>query len=136
VASIFRATASANGTMSVLSARELEVLGLVGEGKTNRQIAEELYLSVRTVDRHPSRIFDKLGVSSRAAAASLLARSQPIEQTSETSDGSAQPPIGARGFAPQNTCDPIMPIRCTSTMLRIIDFAVAQPTPTGPPEAV
>lgn len=69
--------------MIVLSARELEVLGLVGEGKTNRQIAEELYLSVRTVDRHVSRIFDKLGVSSRAAAASLLARSQPIEQTSE-----------------------------------------------------
>jgi len=83
VASIFRATASANGTMIVLSARELEVLGLVGEGKTNRQIAEELYLSVRTVDRHPSRIFDKPGVSSRAAAASLLARSQPVEQTSE-----------------------------------------------------
>ena len=83
MASIFRATASANGTMIVLSARELEVLGLVGEGKTNSQIAEELYLSVRTVDRHPSRIFDKPGVSSRAAAASLLARSQPIEQTSE-----------------------------------------------------
>ena len=35
------------------------------------------------------------------------------------------PPIGARGFAPQNSCEPIIPIRCTSTMFRIIDLAVA-----------
>ena len=50
--------------------------------------------------------------------------------------GHCQPPIGARGFAPQNTSVPIIPIRCTKTMLRTIDFAVAVPTPTGPPEAV
>ena len=48
----------------------------------------------------------------------------------------AHPPIGARGFAPQKICEPIIPIRCTSTMFRIIDLAVAWPTPTGPPEAV
>ncbi|PWU24774.1 MAG: hypothetical protein C5B48_04650 [Candidatus Rokuibacteriota bacterium] len=75
-----RAPPAANGEVSGLTAREMEVLSLVGEGKTNRQIAAELYLSVRTVDRHVSRIFDKLGVSSRAAAASVLARSQPIER--------------------------------------------------------
>ncbi len=46
------------------------------------------------------------------------------------------PPIGARGLAPQKTCVPSMPIRCTSTMLSTIDFAVAVPTPTGPPLAV
>ena len=46
------------------------------------------------------------------------------------------PPIGALGFAPQKTCVPSMPIRCTSTMLSTIDFAVAVPTPTGPPLAV
>ena len=46
------------------------------------------------------------------------------------------PPIGALGFAPQKIWEPIMPIRCTSTMFKIIDFAVAWPTPTGPPEAV
>ena len=34
------------------------------------------------------------------------------------------PPIGARGFAPQKICEPIMPIRCTSTMFKIIDLAV------------
>jgi DNA-binding NarL/FixJ family response regulator len=51
-----------------LSAREVEVVRLVAEGKTNRAIAGELYLSEKTVDRHLSNVFSKLGVSSRAAA--------------------------------------------------------------------
>jgi DNA-binding NarL/FixJ family response regulator len=51
-----------------LTAREVEVLRLVASGKTNRSIAGELVLSERTVDRHVSNIFSKLGVSSRAAA--------------------------------------------------------------------
>jgi DNA-binding NarL/FixJ family response regulator len=51
-----------------LSAREQEVLGLVAAGRTNREIAAELVLSERTVERHVSNIFRKLGVSSRAAA--------------------------------------------------------------------
>ena len=49
---------------------------------------------------------------------------------------SVQPPMGARGLAPQKSCVPSMPIRCTSTMLSTIDFAVAVPTPTGPPLAL
>lgn len=51
-----------------LTAREREVLALMAEGRTNRQIAEALVLSDKTVKRHLSNIFDKLGVSSRAAA--------------------------------------------------------------------
>src|SRR5438128_404498 len=51
-----------------LTARELEVLRLVAGGATNKQIAAELFLSDRTIDRHVSNIFVKLGVSSRAAA--------------------------------------------------------------------
>jgi DNA-binding CsgD family transcriptional regulator len=51
-----------------LTPRELEVLRLVAKGKTNKAIAKELFLSVKTIDRHLSNIFDKLGVSSRAAA--------------------------------------------------------------------
>lgn len=51
-----------------LSARELEVLRLVAQGKSNKEIAGSLMLSVKTVDRHLSNLFDKLGVGSRAAA--------------------------------------------------------------------
>ena len=51
-----------------LTQRELEVLRLVAAGKTNRAIAAELVVSDRTVDRHVSNIFNKLHVSSRAAA--------------------------------------------------------------------
>ena len=56
------------GSDELLSPRELEVLRLVATGATNRAIAEKLVLSERTVDRHVSNIFTKLGVSSRAAA--------------------------------------------------------------------
>jgi len=51
-----------------LTRRELQVLRLVAAGETNKVIADELVLSERTVDRHVSNIFKKLGVSSRAAA--------------------------------------------------------------------
>jgi DNA-binding NarL/FixJ family response regulator len=51
-----------------LTAREVEVLRLVAAGKTNRAIADELFLSEKTVARHVSNIFTKLGLSSRAAA--------------------------------------------------------------------
>jgi ATP/maltotriose-dependent transcriptional regulator MalT len=54
-----------------LSPREREVLRLVAGGRTNRDIAAELVLSERTVDRHLSNIFAKLGVSSRAAATAI-----------------------------------------------------------------
>jgi DNA-binding NarL/FixJ family response regulator len=51
-----------------LTARELHVLRLVAEGKTNKAIAAELSLSGKTVDRHVSNIFTKLDVPTRAAA--------------------------------------------------------------------
>jgi DNA-binding CsgD family transcriptional regulator len=51
-----------------LTAREVEVLRLVAGGKTNRSIAADLFLSEKTVARHVSNIFTKLGLSTRAAA--------------------------------------------------------------------
>jgi DNA-binding NarL/FixJ family response regulator len=51
-----------------LSGRELEVLRHLAAGETNKAIAADLVLSERTVDRHVSNIFAKLGVSSRTAA--------------------------------------------------------------------
>ena len=59
--------ATRNGA-TPLTAREVEVVRLVAEGKTNRAIAAQLYLSEKTVDRHLSNVFAKLGISSRAAA--------------------------------------------------------------------
>ena len=54
--------------MDKLTTRERQVLSLVAEGSTNREIAEELSLSPKTVNRHVENIFGKLGVFSRAAA--------------------------------------------------------------------
>ena len=51
-----------------LTVRELQVLRLIATGRTNRAIADELGLSEKTVARHISNIFNKVGVSSRAAA--------------------------------------------------------------------
>ena len=76
------------GSDELLSPRELEVLRLVATGATNRAIAETLVLSERTVDRHVSNIFGKLGVSSRAAATAyafdrqlVCARRYPLTPT-------------------------------------------------------
>jgi DNA-binding NarL/FixJ family response regulator len=51
-----------------LTAREAEVLRLIATGLSNKDIAASLHLSVKTVSRHLSNIFTKIGVSSRAAA--------------------------------------------------------------------
>ena len=51
-----------------LTGRELQVLRLVATGTTNHAIASQLFVAEKTVDRHVSNIFTKLGVSSRAAA--------------------------------------------------------------------
>lgn len=52
-----------------LTAREAEVLGRVAEGETNRQVAAALHITEKTVGRHLSNVYLKLGVASRTAAA-------------------------------------------------------------------
>jgi DNA-binding CsgD family transcriptional regulator/tetratricopeptide (TPR) repeat protein len=54
-----------------LTRRELEVLRLVADGRSNRQIAEELFISVKTASVHVSNILTKLGVASRVEAAAV-----------------------------------------------------------------
>jgi len=51
-----------------LTPREHEILGLIAEGLSNREIAERLFVSENTVKTHSSRVFDKLGVSRRTQA--------------------------------------------------------------------
>jgi pimeloyl-ACP methyl ester carboxylesterase/DNA-binding CsgD family transcriptional regulator len=69
-----------------LSGRELEVLRLVAAGLSNEQIAEQLYLSARTVERHLSNIYTKLRVSGKAARAAAAAYASRLEQ-SRTASG-------------------------------------------------
>ena len=57
-----------------LTAREVEVLGLLAEGRTNRQIAESLYISTKTASAHVSNLLMKLGVSNRAEAGAAARR--------------------------------------------------------------
>lgn len=52
-----------------LTARELEVLGLIGEGKSNQEIAEQLFIGIKTVKTHVSNILSKLGVEDRTQVA-------------------------------------------------------------------
>ena len=67
-------TEAVDTPLGELSKRELEVLSLVAEGLTNHGIAQRLVLSEHTVNRHVANILRKLGLPSRAAAASLAGR--------------------------------------------------------------
>jgi DNA-binding NarL/FixJ family response regulator len=62
-----------------LTGRELEVLGLVGEGKTSKEIADDLFISENTVRNHVRNILDKLGMKSRFEAVNWAYREGLIE---------------------------------------------------------
>jgi DNA-binding CsgD family transcriptional regulator len=59
---------------SGITAAEAQVAELVAAGRTNREVASELFMSPKTVEAHLSRIYRKLGVRSRAELAHLLTR--------------------------------------------------------------
>lgn len=63
----------------LLTRREHEVLGLVAEGLSNREIAGRLYISPKTAEHHVSRILGKLGLRTRAEAAAWAARHPDAE---------------------------------------------------------
>ena len=64
-----QALGAGNDGSALLSGRELEVLSLLAAGRSNQQIADELVISLNTVRRHVSNIFDKTGVANRVEAA-------------------------------------------------------------------
>jgi LuxR family maltose regulon positive regulatory protein len=63
-----RGAAALPGVIESLTARELEVIGLLAEGKSNQSIAKELVVSLDTVKKHISHILDKLGAANRTEA--------------------------------------------------------------------
>jgi len=73
-----RGATAGQGTIATLTRRELQVASLVSDGLTNRGIAERLHVSDKTVEMHLSKIFTKLGVSTRTEAAATLIRAEDL----------------------------------------------------------
>jgi len=72
-----RGPATTGDGLGALSDRELEVVGLVSDGRSNREIAESLLLSPKTVERHLTNVLAKVGLRNRTELASLV-RSMPV----------------------------------------------------------
>lgn len=67
--------------LASLSSQEKRVLDLIGEGLTNRQIAERMFLSEKTAKNYVSSLLGKLGLQRRSQAAALAARLSEHENT-------------------------------------------------------
>ncbi|MFA9431866.1 LuxR C-terminal-related transcriptional regulator [Egicoccus sp. AB-alg2] len=76
---------------AALTGREAEVLGLVAAGRSNQQIAAELVLSVRTIERHLATIYQKLGLHGRSARAAAVSYAHR--------EGATRPDRGPAGSA-------------------------------------
>jgi DNA-binding CsgD family transcriptional regulator/tetratricopeptide (TPR) repeat protein len=72
-----------------LTARETEVLELLVEGKTNPEIADQLYISPRTVSVHVTHILEKLGVENRSAAVGFAFRAGMVKATDQQAGNSS-----------------------------------------------
>jgi DNA-binding CsgD family transcriptional regulator len=67
--------------LGLLTEREREIAELAAEGKRSREIADQLFLSPRTVEAHLARVYRKLEVSSRAALTAVLLRMPGVIDT-------------------------------------------------------
>ena len=67
-----RARGRAPDSLDELTPQDLQVAQLVASGVTNKEVASELFLSVRTIDAHLRSVFRKLGISSRRQLRELL----------------------------------------------------------------
>jgi DNA-binding CsgD family transcriptional regulator len=79
-------------TGSSFTSTELQVAQLVADGRTNREVAEALFMSVHTVEAHLTRIYRSVGVRSRTELARVMAA-----RTSDGSDAVGPPPNEGRG---------------------------------------
>jgi two-component system NarL family response regulator len=76
---LLRHSGTTSARIPELTGRELEILGLVGNGKTSREIAEELFISENTVRNHVRNVLDKLGLRSRFEAVTWAQREGLID---------------------------------------------------------
>ncbi len=67
-----------HGTEGVLTAREAEILECVAAGMTNQAIAEQLFVSVRTVERHMGNMYEKFGLRGSSSRAAIAARAASL----------------------------------------------------------
>jgi DNA-binding NarL/FixJ family response regulator len=74
-----RATSTRKEVVAGLSEREVEVLRLLARGNTMKQIAAQLVVSYKTVDRHVQNIYTKIGVSTRAGATLFAMENRLLE---------------------------------------------------------
>ncbi len=83
-----------------ITPREHEILGLIAEGLSNREIGERIFVSENTVKTHSSRLFDKLGVNRRVQAVSrggswpILDPPEGVNERMISALGSANHPNG------------------------------------------
>ncbi len=104
-----RAEVSGNPARAAgLTNREVEVLAAMTDGLANKAIARRLGITIKTVENHKTRIFDKLGVRTRAQAVSL-AISQGLLAPALTSDPTPTPTPDARNGAPGQATAPAVP---------------------------
>jgi DNA-binding CsgD family transcriptional regulator len=82
-----RTRATARDLARTLTPRELDVLMLVAQGRTNRQVAGALWLSSGTVRKHLENIYAKLDVHTRTAAVAWFLTSERAETNQEAADG-------------------------------------------------
>jgi predicted ATPase/DNA-binding CsgD family transcriptional regulator len=95
--------------MAGISAREAEVLTLVGEHRSNAEIGAQLFISVRTVETHVSSLLRKLGVPDRRALADLASELARAERTSQALAGLPSPlnPFIGRAQERAELCDAV-----------------------------
>jgi DNA-binding CsgD family transcriptional regulator len=81
------ATSQHGGGNARLTAREIQVLRLIADGATTREISEQLFISAKTADNHIQHIYTKVGVTNRAAATRWALDREVVVRPTETDVG-------------------------------------------------